>query len=288
MIKKAKGISLIVLVITIIVMIIVAGAIILSLNNGNVIAKAKEAKAKSDTAVLKEKWQTAYSEALISTGGVAPTVSEISDKFTGLPADYEIKVDGIKYNGTDAILIAAATELGVEIKPVGPPIPTGFIASNVTGETTIEEGFVIIDNTGNSQTNGNEFVWIPVPNISEFIRVDDFSASTWTTIALPYKGYETLGDLAPQHYKDMYASVVKYKGFYIGRYEAGVATNMPQSQPTSDTTTTYGGISYKPVSKPNTFVWNYIAWSTSNENETGLTGYAGSVSVSRSINKSNR
>lgn len=41
---KVKGISLIVLVITIIVMIIIAGAIIISISNGNVVKKARQGK----------------------------------------------------------------------------------------------------------------------------------------------------------------------------------------------------------------------------------------------------
>jgi len=47
-----KGISLIVLVITIIVMIIIAGAVIISLNSSDVIARAEEATLRSNVAEL--------------------------------------------------------------------------------------------------------------------------------------------------------------------------------------------------------------------------------------------
>ena len=47
--KNRKGISLIVLVITIIVMIILSSAVIITLSNTNIIAKAKEAVEKTNT-----------------------------------------------------------------------------------------------------------------------------------------------------------------------------------------------------------------------------------------------
>lgn len=52
--KNKNGISLIVLVITIIVMIILAAAIILSLNNSEIMEKANKAKTESDIATIKE------------------------------------------------------------------------------------------------------------------------------------------------------------------------------------------------------------------------------------------
>ncbi|MDD2627471.1 MAG: leucine-rich repeat domain-containing protein [Clostridia bacterium] len=64
--KKLKGISLIVLVITIIIMIVLAGAIILSLNNSNIIDKASEAKTKVDMATVKEQIGLLKAEALLN------------------------------------------------------------------------------------------------------------------------------------------------------------------------------------------------------------------------------
>ena len=52
--NNKKGISLIVLVITILVMIILAGVVIVSLQNDNPVDKAKEAKAKSNEANLRQ------------------------------------------------------------------------------------------------------------------------------------------------------------------------------------------------------------------------------------------
>ena len=61
-----KGISLIVLVITIIVMIIIAGAIIITLNNTNVINRSEEAVIASDLANAKAELTLKYSEIMIA------------------------------------------------------------------------------------------------------------------------------------------------------------------------------------------------------------------------------
>ena len=71
-----KGISLIVLVITIIVMIIIAGAIIISLNSSNVIARANEAVLKTDVATLNDKLTLAY----VDLRAAYPTTDKFDDE----------------------------------------------------------------------------------------------------------------------------------------------------------------------------------------------------------------
>ena len=61
MIKRKKGISLIVLIITIIVVLILVAAILISFNNSNPINKATEAKFKSDLKGFKEQLLTTHS-----------------------------------------------------------------------------------------------------------------------------------------------------------------------------------------------------------------------------------
>ena len=61
MIKRKKGISLIVLIITIIVVLILVAAILISFNNSNPINKANEAKFKSDLKGFKEQLLTTHS-----------------------------------------------------------------------------------------------------------------------------------------------------------------------------------------------------------------------------------
>ena len=64
-----KGISLIVLVITIIIMIILAGAVILSLNSSNVVAKANYAAVASDRANYQAEAATEYATWVADNNG---------------------------------------------------------------------------------------------------------------------------------------------------------------------------------------------------------------------------
>ena len=98
-------------------------------------------------------------------------------------------------------------------------IPAGFAVSQVEGENTVEDGLVIID------SNGNEFVWIPV-DITEFKRVEGYGHGKKSEILdrcnEPYNtGYAT----EKAEYEAMKLSVETNGGFYIGRYEAGKDTN---------------------------------------------------------------
>ena len=111
--------------------------------------------------------------------------------------------------------------------------------NNITAEQ-INKGIVVVDNAityDGGQPSGtvpdfNEYVWIPMPDSSKFVRVD------WTT---PY-GYDENGswgsggrthllaesstlnrwweDKTTSEYTNMVDSVNRNKGFYISRYEA--------------------------------------------------------------------
>ena len=125
----------------------------------------------------------------------------------------------------------------------GVPIPKGFTASTVSGENTKDGGLVITDNV-----NGNQFVWVPVPlpgeDISYFYDSTNKAGQLWTfqTGRLSTKmAYTTTGHREPDivssadgtsadpikltktimqtNFDAMIASVAKYKGFYIARYE---------------------------------------------------------------------
>ena len=80
-------------------------------------------------------------------------------------------------------------------------IPEGFKIADDSAEN-IQGGVVIEDK------DGNQFVWVPVDTIADYKR-------TWYTGFGSFSSYsETLAD-------DEKNSVTTYKGFYIGRYEAG-------------------------------------------------------------------
>ena len=175
------------------------------------------------------------------------------------------------------------------------PVPNGYVGSRVTGENEIDTGYVIYEgeeavtdsNVAEAQKSRNQYVWIPVPDVSKFYGTDangkkwgkqyQFSSSTSSsydeiTGTKPYNWSEsnrvmTINsktnyrepDIVPKsrstaydsdsilitfglgakttheflnqlekEFNNMVASVEKYGGFYIGRYETG---NINQDMP---------------------------------------------------------
>ena len=60
------------------------------------------------------------------------------------------------------------------------PVPNGYVGSSVTGENEIDTGYVIYEgeeevtdsNVADAQKSRNQYVWIPVPDISKFYGID--------------------------------------------------------------------------------------------------------------------
>jgi len=247
--QKKKGISLIVLVITIIVMIVLAGAIILSLNNSGIIQKANEAVKSTDEATIKELSQMAWAEAYASGVRNVEDTYVNGEKVEGFQTRVKASLEA---NGidTDEYSIKVTTTGVSIIKSVtttvdSVPIPKGFVASNATGENKKDKGLVIYEGTEEvnninvevARRSRNQFVWVPVDKTNfdtSFVRknfgfdnsiVNTVGTSYWEVLAttelndtnLQYITKETLKEV-----QAMYASVKKYGGFYIGRYEVGI------------------------------------------------------------------
>ena len=113
----------------------------------------------------------------------------------------------------------------------GVPVPKGFTYKEGTKDT----GLVIQDE------KGNEFVWVPATE-STYVKDTSFPGRTPTD-----------DDTLPNGITDEIADVVKYGGFYIGRYEAGIPEG--DTSPSNET-----GI---PVSKKGATVWTYIDYTNS-------------------------
>ena len=84
-------------------------------------------------------------------------------------------------------------------------IPEGFKVAEDSA-STVQGGVVIEDK------EGNQFVWVPVATIDDYKR-------TW------YTGYGAFSGYSEALPEDEKTSVERYKGFYIGRYEAGDKEN---------------------------------------------------------------
>ena len=255
-----KGISLIVLIVTIIVIIILAAAVILTISKNNPVSSAKEATFKEDVTAIQDELSMYLSKKYTDnpTSFDKSSVNLSGDSMvTELPSTkkYKEKVSVIKgklvWNGetennteykwfsevTDGSTKRSASvrnewkeKIAEEVE--GVPIPKGFTYKEGTKDT----GFVIQDE------NKNEFVWVPA---TESTYRKDTS----------FPGVKPTGDdtSLPNGIIDETADVVKYGGFYIGRYEAGI--------PEGDTSASNKkGI---PVSKKDAIIWANINYTNS-------------------------
>ena len=182
-----------------------------------------------------------------------------------------------------------------------PIIPKGFKAIETAQDATItsdadwnsstgyQNGLVIEDATGDSQTSGSQFVWIPVPKYEDFHTIEGYYDDSLQSLLTNCKeAGDNNSSIKTQESIEMYESVKSNGGFYVARFEAGISPNMPQVKLTADTTATYGNGMYKPVSKQNSYVWNYIRWGGTSEREStdGMVGNDkanGAVKVARSM-----
>ena len=161
-------------------------------------------------------------------------------------------------------------------------IPTGFYY--VTG--TPSTGLVISDKMGDDDSNsqkGNQFVWIPCSGTNgiTYEKTDDngagnhglasyweeYKSKQWYYTTVP-SGYENAGQTITDWSDNggNYASVTKYGGFYIGRYEAGVPRDTDFYADSEGATYEREGkknasavLSMSPIVQKNTQSWNYIS-----------------------------
>ena len=179
--KRSKGITLIALVITIIVLLILASvSISLTLGNNGVLNQAT--KAVTETVKADEKERIAFEiYGSYETDG-SLIASKLKENMENHITDLEeIRGEGfpikVKFNSGNCYKIDNMANI-VEILPnqiekgeKAPNnsnavyldskgniarIPAGFTVSNIDGETEVESGLVITDDSG------NQFVWIPV------------------------------------------------------------------------------------------------------------------------------
>lgn len=206
--KGKSGISLIVLVITIIIITILASAVILTLSNNNPIENAKKAVDANDESIRKEASTIAYADWFLKENSGNPS---------GTSADEYVKIELEKQEiDTDGLFVS---DDGTIITNAPSVIPNGF--EYLTG--TVDTGFVI-----KNSTDGNEFVWIPVEE-GTFVR-ESFQNTQLNTI-IYIEPYETTSYTSESaEYNAMVASVSKYGGFYMARYEASLNTSTNKAQ----------------------------------------------------------
>ena len=236
--KTAKGITLIALVITIIVLLILAGVSISMLTGRNgIINQAQNAKNKTEEAEQKEKADLEEQNALIENtvnGGSTPV--KPGEKVKETAKDNYIDVNSDK-----------AT------------VPGGFTVSGIESEQKVADGLVIYDipdgvtpnwdedtnsdGVPDVQTKYNQFVWIPVNNIKDY-KISNWQKWSGNIEDEPSSlNGQWIEKEDSQEYSDVKESIIKYKGFYVARYEGGKEEN-------NDI----------PVSKANVNAWVNIQW----------------------------
>ena len=255
-----KGISLIVLIVTIIVIIILAAAVILTISKNNPVSSAKEATFKEDVTAIQDELSmylskkytdnpTSFDKSSVNLSGDSmvtelPSTKKYKDKVSVIKG--KLVWNGETENNTEYKWFSEVTDgatkksesvrsewkekIAEEVE--GVPVPKGFTYKEGTKDT----GLVIKDD------NGNEFVWVPA---TESTYRKDTS----------FPGAKPTGDdtSLPNGIIDETADVVKYGGFYIGRYEAGI--------PEGDTSASNKkGI---PVSKKDAIIWANINYTNS-------------------------
>ena len=158
--EEEKGITLLTLIITVVIMLILAAVTIsVTLGEGGLVDQAKWAA--EQTANLTKSEQEQLDELQKEFTNLMAEDSEITPPNPGpeLPEGW----DGDKVK----------PEESTDGKTV--PVPIGYTASSASGENSVNDGFVIYEGTeevndGNvstAKTSRNQFVWIPVEDISQ-------------------------------------------------------------------------------------------------------------------------
>ena len=234
--KQEKGITLIALVVTIVVLLILAGvSISLVLNNNGVISKAKDAKNQYAEAQTNEEKQLNEVSDWIDTKVGDTTGGGSVTKIDGVPIP-----EGYYYvGGTKAKGLVISDNVADKELDKGKENVRRDLAGNqwvwVPVETpsslytTVAAGQALAGSTGVKTTKYTNSEIISkktrgLPGSTNWREPDILTDSTYgdTDDRAKTAGFSSLANMAEtmkSDYEEMIASLEKYKGFYIGRYE---------------------------------------------------------------------
>ena len=162
--SRQKGITLIALVVTIVVLIILATVSINTvLGDNGIISRAQKARDSYSNSQKSEDEQMAVLANEMAEYDTNGGSSGTDEKVT-LPDGWDgDKVNPVKSD--DNVVV---------------PVPKGYVASTVEGEGSVSSGFVIKEGNDGSKTEGiNEFVWVPVSNISDIYDEANNAGQLW-------------------------------------------------------------------------------------------------------------
>ncbi len=258
--KNNKGITLVALVVTIVVLLILATVSInLVLGDNGIVKKAQDAKTKSAEASEND------------LKGMNSLVSEMEGALAGNGSTGSGSGNGgAGGSGTDTKVPAEATA------ETAPYFPDNTFTKK---EGKIDTGLVIQD------ASGNEYVWVVVPRTTAVYKKTGLGKTTftdtdYTNIETDLQNYtstyrngtrysdtwaadtDNVGWLTSDEYTElknkMLKSVYLNGGFYVGRYEAGIAENRTSEGPTnSDGKYTIAEMP-APVSKADAYPYTWV------------------------------
>lgn len=213
--QKNEGITLIALVVTIVVLLILAGITIGTLTGDNgIIKEAKKSKSDVEYKALEEQVEAAI--IIVEQKYRNPTLKQVIAEIEKIDTVERVnegtgevvsklgyvikgKLDDYLSPYNTALMVGSAKKQNKPFKTATPitdsnnkevTIPAGFKIAEDSAET-VEDGIVIEDTTANQ----NQFVWVPVDNINEFVRTggySDGSQQSLTNYAEPFtNGYST-------------------------------------------------------------------------------------------------
>ena len=312
--KTKQGVSLIVLIITIVVMIILASAIMIQLGKTNIFKKASDAVNAANLKEVQTLAALAWSDAYLKYKNENITIEEKDAKIEEAVNAALVKA-GINLNDYNIKITAKGVTVKVtslsEITTDGVPIPKGFVKSPYPNEGTKDGGLVIYaltpaeikagkttitDSHQTALETRNQFVWVPVdPNEFE----TKFKANC-KVVTLGEAGYwelmlgednmpldntiNTSNYISPTTLKEateMYASVKRYGGFYIARYEVGTKNLMQDAKGfRAERVIIKDGSNSKLSITMGKYPYNFVAWGPSMDNETSDDG---AVSLARAF-----
>ncbi len=303
-----SGITLVALVVTIVVLLILAGVTITALlGDDGILARAQRATELTNQSVENEltvmnNLTDKMNSVLGGNGGGGDTPG----------GDDEPEIPTVTTKGQIVTSSDSSVTYGEYTDNTGTAkIPVGFCVvkdstTNSSDINTVASGLVISDVADDDLDNskkGNQFVWIPVADYANnFHLIEGYynnalqrrlsqasnpsrEAGASKTEILPGKPNTANTVLGTDESVAMYKSVKDNGGFYIARYEAGIA-GTTDNYNLSIKTETNGNV--KPLSQKGVGVWNSIAWggTTAVEASDGLPGNDnanGAVKVARSM-----
>ncbi len=286
--NRQKGITLIALIITIIILIILAGvAINLSFGENGLFSKAKYAKEKYTNEEYLEQEQLNEINAYLAKDGslpentkdtVAGTEVKMPDEWYTVTPAYVSTEDGNVVKKEVKVATVTAVATGDEETV---PVPVGFYYVGGNKETgviisdnrddrygynpeTKKENDTSLDKTTYEYTislQGNQFVWIPCSK-DEYKKCDTWNGTKQTNGTLADAEWDTTTP------KSELIQIEKYGGFYVGRYEAGLASTITEfttNQKHTGSNQIYN-VEGIPQSKAGLVPWIFIDWTHAKAN----------------------